>query len=193
MKTLVLFGLCAGAIATSAVAEEGDESHSERKRPHPERKAERGEKGKDHRGGRQRRPPFGGHGDMFRRMDKDGDGNITKEEFLADPRLERLPIDKRETIFARLDGDGDGVLSREEIRVMRKDVENRAKRELRGLDKDENGGVSFEEFSAGRFLGKLPEEKRRQIFKRMDTDGSGEITAEDRPKGPPRRKEHPVD
>jgi hypothetical protein len=27
-------------------------------------------------------------------------------------------------------------------------------------------------------------QKRREIFSRMDTDGNGEIDAEDRPKGP---------
>lgn len=186
MKTLVFFGLWAGVMATSAVAEEGDASRPERKGPH-------GDRGKGHHEGRHGKPPFGPHGDMFRMMDKNGDGNITKEEFFAGPRLERLPVEQRETIFARLDRDGDGVISHEEIREMRRDAENRAKREFRQLDKDGSGGLSFEEFSAGEFFRKLPEEKRRQIFNRMDTDGNGEITAEDKPKGPPRRKERPVD
>jgi len=54
------------------------------------------------------------------------------------------------------------------------------------LDKDGSGGVSFVEFSEGKFFSKLPDKKREQIFKRMDTDGDGEITPEDKPKGPPR-------
>jgi len=176
MKTLVLFGLCAGVVVSSVQAE-----GRERKDPHTER------------GGKHERPPFGHRGDIFRKMDGDGDGNISKEEFFSGPRIEKLPVDKRETIFARLDADGDGILSREEVREMRKDAKNRAKREFRSLDKDKSGGLSFEEFSEGQFFAKLPEEKRRQIFNRMDTDGSGEITAEDRPKGPPKRKERPAD
>ena len=68
---------------------------------------------------------------------------------------------------------------------MRHDAERRAKDEFRELDADKSGGLNFEEFSKGKFFGKLPEAKRRQIFARMDTDGSGEINADDRPKGPP--------
>ena len=125
---------------------------------------------------------------MFRRMDKDQDGKITREEFYSSPRLERLPEEKRDRIFARLDRDGDGMISREEIGMMRRDAEKRARDEFRQLDENNSGGLDFAEFSKGEFFGKLPEEKRRQIFERMDTDGSGEITAEDRPKGPPRRR-----
>ena len=58
---------------------------------------------------RRKRPHFGGPGEMFRRMDKDQDGKITREEFYSSPRLERLPEEKRDRIFARLDRDGDGI------------------------------------------------------------------------------------
>lgn len=188
MKTLVLFGSIVGAVVSSALAEEA--SRSDGKGPRFERRSEGDDRPQGHREGKRGRPPFGGPGEMFKRMDKDNDGIITKEEFFASPRLERLPEEKRDKLFSRLDSDGDGSVSREEIREMRKDAEDRAKREFRSLDKDGNGGLSFEEFSEGKFLSKLPEEKRRQIFERMDTDGSGEITAEDKPKGPPRRPEN---
>jgi Ca2+-binding EF-hand superfamily protein len=125
---------------------------------------------------------------MFRRMDKDQDGKITKEEFFASPRMERLPEEKREEIFSRLDRDSDGMISGEEIHMMRRDAQRRARDEFRKLDENKSGGLDFAEFSKGEFFAKLPEEKRRQIFERMDTDGSGEITAEDRPKGPPHRR-----
>lgn len=172
MKTILAGGILAGLLASAAMAE-GE------RRPDRERPPRDGE----------RRPQRGGPDEMFKHMDRDGDGKISKREFFASPRMERLPAEKREEIFGRLDQDGDGFLTREEIRAMRQDAERRMREGFRKLDTDKSGGVSFAEFSAGEFASKLPEEKRRQIFDRMDTDGDGEITAADRPKGPPERPE----
>ena len=182
MRTILVTAVLAGIFAPAAMAE--GEVRPERGRQRPEGKdgAKHGEKGM--RG----RPTFGASEEMFKRMDKDRDGNITKEELFSAQRMERLPKEKRDKIFARLDRDGDQMISKVEIREVRRDAVRRAKGAFRHLDEDKSGGLSFAEFSKGEFLGKLPEEKRRQIFQRMDTDGNGEINAEDRPKGPPRRK-----
>jgi len=122
---------------------------------------------------------------MFRRMDKDGDGKVSKREFFGSPRVSQLTEDKREAIFTRLDRDGDGFLTGREIRAMRHNAERRVREGFHKLDTDDSGGLSYEEFGKGEFAAKLPEEKRRQIFDRMDSDGDGEITPEDRPKAPP--------
>lgn len=174
MKTILAGGILIGALVASAIAEDG--LRPERGRANPD--------GRDERK-RPERPSFDPQMEMFKRMDTDRDGKISKLEFFASPRLERLPEEKKQAFFSRLDRDGDGLVSRVEIREMRHDAQRRAKEEFRELDADKSGGLSFEEFSKGKFFGKLPEEKRRQIFARMDTDGSGEITAEDKPKGPP--------
>lgn len=183
MKSRAIIGICGMVFVSSALADE-DSANEEGKPPRLERSERKPPKGHDPH----RRPPHGPPADMFKRMDEDGDGNITKEEFFTGPRLDRLPAEKREKIFERLDQNGDGVLSREEIRKIRKEGEDRRKRELRSLDTDNSGGLSFDEISKGEFFGRLPEEKRRQIFDRMDTDGNGEINAEDKPQGPPQRK-----
>ncbi len=124
--------------------------------------------------------------DMFRKMDKNRDGGISKEEFFAFGRMDRIPVEKQEKFFDRLDSDGNGSLTEEEIRGMRKNREEDRKREFRELDANKSGGLDFAEFSQGKFFQKLPEEKRRQIFDRMDTDGDGEVTPKDKPKGPPK-------
>lgn len=130
-----------------------------------------------------------GKGEMFKRMDRDGDGKITKREFFASPRIEQLTEEQRNALFGRLDRNEDGLISREEIRMLRQQAERRTRDDFRKLDVDKNGSVNFEEFSKGEFISKLPEEKQRQIFKRMDTDGNGVIDGADRPKGPPGKPE----
>ena len=126
---------------------------------------------------------------MFKHMDRDGDGKISKREFFASPRMKQLPDERRNAFFRRLDRDEDGSISREEIRKMRHQAERRAREDFRKLDVNQSGSVSFEEFSKGEFISKLPEEKRNQIFKRMDTDGNGEINGADRPNRPPVKPE----
>lgn len=66
--------------------------------------------------------------------DADGDGRITKPEFLAARERER-----KEARFADADGNKDGVLSGNEVTAERKDL----------LDTDRNGSVSKEEYLAG--------------------------------------------
>jgi hypothetical protein len=67
---------------------------------------------------------------------------------------------------------------------MRQESQEMHKRQMRELDTDKSGGLSYEEMSNGKFFSQLPEEKRMQIFKRMDTNSDGQITPEDKPKGP---------
>jgi Ca2+-binding EF-hand superfamily protein len=168
MKTTLAGGILAGLLASGAMAEA---EH----RPGGDRPQRDGEK----------EPLRGNPKEMFMRMDRDGDGKVSKREFFASPRMERLPVEKREEIFVRLDRDGDGFLTRREIRAMRQDAERRVRDGFRKLDTDGSGGLSFEEFSKGKFADKLPEERRLHIFRRLDTDGDGEITSADRPRGRP--------
>jgi Ca2+-binding EF-hand superfamily protein len=181
MKSILTGGFMAGVMAAAAMAE-GE------RRPGVDEKRPPGSEQRPRRDG-EMRPPHAKPEDMFKHMDRDRDGKISKREFFASPRMERLPAEQREAIFGRLDRNGDAFLGPEEIRAMRRDNERRMKEGFRKLDTDKSGGLSFDEFSKGELFGKLPEEKRRQIFTRMDTDGNGEINRADKPKGPPSRPE----
>jgi len=44
------------------------------------------------------------------------------------------------------------------------------------IDTDQNGSISFAEFSAMPRLGNLPEDKRSSLFKRLDKDGDGQLS-----------------
>lgn len=184
MKTILVCTVFFGAVASSVLAE--GEQRPDGKGSGREKRPDREQKETE---GKHRRPPFGEGWEMFRRMDADSDGMITKGEFFASPRLSRLPEGKREGIFARLDRNGDGSLDKREIHEIRRQGGGRL-REFRELDVDRSGGLNFVEFSEGRIFKKLPEEKRREIFGRLDTDGDGEVSPKDRPEKP-RRPERP--
>jgi Ca2+-binding EF-hand superfamily protein len=125
--------------------------------------------------------------EAWKLADVDHDGFISKEEFSAIPRIQNLPEEKRETIFKRLDKDADGKLSSEELSRFGKPRDGPPIQRLWELDTDKSGGVSFEEFKAGQLFKKLPPEKREQVFRRLDTDGDGLITPQDKPQAPLKR------
>ena len=59
-----------------------------------------------------RRPP---PEEMFKRLDTNGDGTVSLEEFKAGPRGQRNP-ERAEEAFKRMDKDGDGKLTLEELK-----------------------------------------------------------------------------
>lgn len=192
MKTitvsLVFAGTLLGALALAAPPDDPDGGSP------PPWPPEGGAPGRHHDGprrgdgprwqedGQEKRPRW--RGDFWERADTNHDGFVSKEEFFALPRIEKLPDEKKEKIFERLDKDKDGKLSKEELENFG-DGPPRVPR-LPELDVDKSGGVSFEEFKASEFVQKLPPEKQLELFKRLDRDGDGQITPKDRPE--PRRR-----
>jgi len=132
--------------------------------------------------------------EFWKHADTNGDGLISKDEFLVLERIKNLPEEKRDKFFSRLDKNGDGSISVEELRKMAMEGnqdEPRGLPRLPELDTDHSGGVSFEEFKISPFVQKLPAERQETLFKRLDRDGDGQITPKDRPEGPPRRQDGP--
>ncbi len=121
--------------------------------------------------------------ETWKAADKDGDGFISREEFDAMPRIGNLPEDKRPRIFERLDKNADGKLGREELKWTGRPHDGQRPHlpRLWELDTDKSGGVSLDEFKAGRMFQKLPPERQAEIFQRLDSDHNGQITPKDRP------------
>lgn len=133
--------------------------------------------------------PHGGHRpfvEAWKAADKDADGFISREEFGLIPRIQGLPEEKRAGLFTRLDKDADGKLDRGELGRIGRPREGSGNRmpRLWELDVDKSGGVSFEEFKAGRVFQKLAPEKQQAVFHRLDTNGDGMITPKDNPEPP---------
>lgn len=123
---------------------------------------------------------------LMEASDTDKDGFISKTEFDAMPRIQKLPQEKSQNLFKRLDKDTDGKLSREELAPLGKprDGKDAPMKRLWELDSDKSGGISLEEFKAGQLFMKLPPEKQQEVFRRLDTDGDGVISPKDRPVHP---------
>jgi len=99
---------------------------------------------------------------IFDSVDTNGDGIITREEFLAG----------RERLFARLDRNGDGYIDNQDMSgrlAGRQKAQDRLAELVTRLDKDGDGRVSKTEFVDG----------ATPLFDRADTDHNGQLSREE--------------
>ena len=121
--------------------------------------------------------------EMWKKADTDGDGFLSPEEFAAMDRPGRLPDEKRAEIFKRIDKNGDGRIGPDEIPKGRPG----GMPPLEQVDFNKDGKIEFSEFQKLDFVARLPEERQRALFTRMDQDGDGFLTPKDRPQRDGRR------
>jgi hypothetical protein len=100
----------------------------------------------------------GGRGDYFKRMDANGDGKVSQDEY----------VQARREQFKRLDTDGDGKLSMAEIEASGRD---RMIDRLKALDANHDGFVDQTEYDAGSVAS----------FKHMDKNNDGFLTPDEMP------------
>lgn len=89
---------------------------------------------------------------LFHHADRDGDGKVSREEFIVDMRA----------LFKDADGDGDGFVYASEIRAVKPDAFAR-------IDADRDGRITIDEAVAA----KLAE------FKQMDADRDGALSLQE--------------
>jgi Ca2+-binding EF-hand superfamily protein len=142
-------------------------------------------------------------GDFWKKADTNGDQLISREEFLALPRIAKLPEEKQTKLFSRLDKNGNGTLEGPELRPahppqgpkdgdQRGGMRGRIMPRIAELDLDQDRKISFEEFTQAPMIAKLPAERQRKMFDNMDRNGDGFLSPEDRPaQGPGPRGDGP--
>jgi Ca2+-binding EF-hand superfamily protein len=116
--------------------------------------------------------------EIWKKADTDGDGFISTAEFAAMERPGRLPEEKRVEIFKRFDKNSDGRIGMDEIPKQRPG----GMPPLEKADANKDGRIDFEEFKTLGFVARMPEDRQKGMFARMDTDGDGALTPKDRPK-----------
>lgn len=131
-------------------------------------------------------PPHRPASELWKAADLDRDGVISRGEFDQMPRVQKLDEEQRGKLFGRLDKDQDGKIGLEEIRQLLQHQHREGMMpRIWELDKDQDGGVSFEEFKQGGFFQKLEPEKQQRIFSRLDSNGDGRISPDDKPQHRP--------
>lgn len=128
--------------------------------------------------------------DWFDKADEDGNGYLSRDEYLTQRRVKRARylepnVDRLRTSYKRLDIDEDGIVSREEY------VDKKGR--FGKTQKTKNSGVfSFPDGKGGsvkmvlqdankdKKISRDENEKFQQfVFKSMDKDGDGKITAKE--------------
>jgi Ca2+-binding EF-hand superfamily protein len=140
----------------------------------------RGEGGPPPVGGADRGRNFKG---FFENADSNGDGVVSPDEFSALERISKLPVETQREIFKRFDKNGDGLIQASEMRPpQRPEGGGRPFPKLHELDADKDGKVSFAEFEEGPFADRIPKERLREFFGRLDRNSDGSLSAADMPK-----------
>ncbi|MDX1680202.1 MAG: EF-hand domain-containing protein [Akkermansiaceae bacterium] len=122
-------------------------------------------------------------GERWKKVDLDGDGSLSRDEFARMERLAKVPEEKRQALFERLDKNGDGRIERSEM--LRRQGDGRPHPlipRIGELDQDGDGAVSFQEFQAGKMVQRLEPERQQRLFARLDSNQDGRITPEDKPR-----------
>lgn len=119
---------------------------------------------------------------LFAQLDVDQSGDLNTEEFQAHPRLSKASDEQKSRLFQRLDKNNDGLIQRRELRPPR--PEDRQERRRRGP-------MNYEQFAAQPRIKKMSEERKQELFKRLDRNQDGQLSHEDsrRRQRPPRDRD----
>ena len=98
---------------------------------------------------------------IFNRMDADGDGRFTEEQYVKNSR--HMNEGARRKIFAATDRNKDGIATEAEY-VENRIITDEAKSIFDNMDTDGDGKVTFKEFTV------------KEVFNDFDTNSDGHLT-----------------
>ena len=113
--------------------------------------------------------------EVFKKLDANGDGFLSLDEFKASP-LGKRDAAKAEEIFKSMDTNSDGKVTLEEFKAFRPTLS--PERIFNRLDTNGDGVLSLDEFKASQW-GRQNPAKAEAIFKKMDANSDGRVTLEE--------------
>jgi Ca2+-binding EF-hand superfamily protein len=119
--------------------------------------------------------------DLFRMLDEDASGTVTREEFWEALSARGLVDESIELLFSECDRDGDGTVTMLEFgKAIKKHphlIPKQATIDLfKAIDEDNSGSVTYDEFKASLEARGLASDSIEQLFKSCDKDGDGSVT-----------------
>jgi Ca2+-binding EF-hand superfamily protein len=185
-RTLLISGLAAATLAAVA----GAATAQQPARPALERQAHAQRADTDGDGRISRAEFVARRVERLTAADADGDGTVTREELQV--RGDAHRAQRAETRFARLDANGDGAVSREEFTAPRAARADGAPRPMRAQGGPDRQGPRMARRGAGRGPIVIAEvqTKTEQAFTRLDADNDGFVTAAEARAGRQQMREH---
>ena len=110
--------------------------------------------------------------------DLDKDGRISMEEFRRNSRLRGIGEERISAMFSRMDRNRDGVLTSKDFKRRAMPVPEHG--EMKKLDTDGDGALSFEEWSRSPRHKEVSLEELQRRFKALDRNKDGEIDGKER-------------
>ncbi|MBT8044119.1 MAG: EF-hand domain-containing protein [Verrucomicrobiae bacterium] len=126
----------------------------------------------------------------FKKLDIDDDGALTLDEFSKCKHFAGQENNVVAGKFNRLDRNKNGKLEKFELKPppgprQRPDID------FAKFDKDSSGGLDFAEYSALPWMNRMPVERRKKLFARIDMDQDGQISPREIKSARKMRRPHP--
>jgi Ca2+-binding EF-hand superfamily protein len=126
--------------------------------------------------------------DFWKRVDTNQDQKLSKAEFITLERISQLPAEKQDKLFLHLDKNQDGMLEPREMKGPGEgegpgeEMKHKILPKLSEIDKNHDKKIDFDEFIQGPMVAKIPQERQRKMFDKMDRNKDGVLSPLD---GPP--------